>query len=63
LPEPDLAAAERHDIALQGGMMGGMGMMGGDGMMGGMGTTMRGATWSMNGSSMTGTASRTCRHC
>src|SRR5207237_1402259 len=27
LPEPDLAAAERHEIALQGGMMGGMGMM------------------------------------
>ena len=27
LPEPDLTAAERHEIALQGGMMGGMGMM------------------------------------
>ena len=54
LPEPDLAAAERHDIALQGGMMGGMGMMGGGGMMGGMGMSMRGATWSMNGVSMTG---------
>ena len=35
LPEPDLAAAERHEIALQGGMMGGMGMIGGGGMMGG----------------------------
>src|SRR5439155_20189742 len=33
LPEPDLAAAERHEIVLQGGMMGGMGMMGGGGMM------------------------------
>jgi FtsP/CotA-like multicopper oxidase with cupredoxin domain len=54
LPEPDLAAAERHDIALQGGMMGGMRMMGGGGMMGGMGMSMRGATWSMNGISMTG---------
>ena len=49
LPEPDLAAAEHHDIALQGGMMGGMGMMGG-GMMGGM----HGATWKMNGMAMTG---------
>src|SRR5207244_4016742 len=44
LPEPDLAAAERHEITLQGGMMGGMGMMSG----------MRGATWAMNGMSMTG---------
>ena len=46
LPEPDLAAAGRHEIALQGGMMGGMGGMG----MSGMG----GATWAMNGMSMTG---------
>src|SRR5260221_2259254 len=46
VPEPDLAAAERHEIALQGGMMGGMGGMG----MSGMG----GATWAMNGMSMTG---------
>src|SRR5439155_5953267 len=38
LPEPNLAAAERHEITLQGGMMGGM----------------RGATWAMNGMSMTG---------
>jgi len=29
LPEPDLAATERHEIVLQGGMMGGMGMMSG----------------------------------
>ncbi|HKM74041.1 MAG TPA: multicopper oxidase family protein [Stellaceae bacterium] len=43
LPEPDLNAAERHEIALQGGMMGGMGMM-----------RMGGAAWAMNGRSMTG---------
>jgi FtsP/CotA-like multicopper oxidase with cupredoxin domain len=63
LPEPDLAAAELHEITLQGGMMGHMGMMGGGmmrgGMMGGglMGGGMmrgRGATWAMNGMSMTG---------
>jgi FtsP/CotA-like multicopper oxidase with cupredoxin domain len=46
LPEPDLATAERHELALQGGMMGGRGMMG---MMG-----MRGAAWAINGMSMTG---------
>ena len=46
LPEPDLTAAEHHQIALQGGMMGGMG---GTGMSG-----MSGATWAMNGMSMTG---------
>src|SRR5712675_125053 len=40
LPEPDLAAAERHEIVLQGGIMGGMRMMSG-GMMGGMGMTGR----------------------
>jgi FtsP/CotA-like multicopper oxidase with cupredoxin domain len=49
LPEPDLAAAERHEIALQGGMMGGASMMAGGGMMG-----TGGATWAMNGMSMTG---------
>ena len=69
LPEPDFTAAERHEIALQGGMMGGMGMMGNGGMMsGGMmggrgmmgGGGMMGAmgmgntTWAMNGMSMTG---------
>ena len=59
LPEPDLAAAERHEIVLEGGMMGGM-VMGGGGMgRGGMmgGTGMMGhdsATWAMNGMSMTG---------
>ena len=52
LPEPDLATAERHEIVLQGGMMGGMGMMGRGGMMGGM--MNGGATWAMNGMSMTG---------
>jgi len=46
LTEPDLAAAERHEIALQGGMAGGMSGMD----MSGMG----GATWAMNGMSMTG---------
>jgi FtsP/CotA-like multicopper oxidase with cupredoxin domain len=46
LPEPDIAAAMRQEIALQGGMMSGMGM----GMMGGM----HGATWAMNGMAMTG---------
>ncbi len=45
LPEPDLNAAERHEIVLQGGMMGGMS---------GMGMTGHGATWAMNGMSMTG---------
>jgi FtsP/CotA-like multicopper oxidase with cupredoxin domain len=66
LPEPDLTAAEHHEIALQGGMMGGMGMMGNGGMMsggmmGGRGMIggggmmgMGGAIWAMNGMSMTG---------
>jgi FtsP/CotA-like multicopper oxidase with cupredoxin domain len=44
LPEPDLATAGRHDLALQGGMMSGTGM----GMMG------HGASWAINGHSMTG---------
>jgi FtsP/CotA-like multicopper oxidase with cupredoxin domain len=43
LPQPHLASAERHELVLQGGMMGGMGMMG-----------MRGAAWAINGHSMTG---------
>src|SRR6266851_4020859 len=34
LPEPDLASAERHELRLQGGMMGGGAMMGMGGMMG-----------------------------
>jgi FtsP/CotA-like multicopper oxidase with cupredoxin domain len=45
LPEPDLATAERHEMALQGGGMSGMGQ----GL--GMG---RGALWAINGASMTG---------
>ncbi|MGD9724789.1 MAG: multicopper oxidase family protein [Alphaproteobacteria bacterium] len=49
LPEPRLASAERHELALQGGMMSGRGM-GGMGMMG-MG---HGAAWTINGKSMTG---------
>jgi FtsP/CotA-like multicopper oxidase with cupredoxin domain len=46
LAKPDLETAERHELALQGGMMSGMGggMMGGGNMMG----------WSINGMSMTG---------
>jgi FtsP/CotA-like multicopper oxidase with cupredoxin domain len=60
VPEPDLARAERHEIAFSGGMMGGMmgdGMMGGmePGMMGGM---MRGmqhsGIWAINGVAATG---------
>jgi FtsP/CotA-like multicopper oxidase with cupredoxin domain len=43
LSEPNLAAAERHEIVLQGGMMGGSGMMG-----------MGSAAWAINGASMTG---------
>jgi len=48
LPEPDLANADRHELKLQGGMMGGVGM-------GAMGTS-HGATWAINGHSMTGDA-------
>lgn len=63
LPEPDLATAERHEMALQGGGMSGMGMrsggmMGGGmmrgGMMGGTGMGRGGALWAINGASMTG---------
>ncbi|MFH1553438.1 multicopper oxidase family protein [Xanthobacter autotrophicus] len=50
LPEPDLADAERHELTLQGGMMGGGGMAGMGGMMG----TGGGAAWAINGMSMTG---------
>jgi FtsP/CotA-like multicopper oxidase with cupredoxin domain len=60
LPEPSLASAVRHELKLQGGMMGEMGggMMSGmgDGMMGGMGGMSRGA-WAINGMSMTGDGS------
>jgi FtsP/CotA-like multicopper oxidase with cupredoxin domain len=61
LPQPDLASAERHELRLQGGMMGGgmmSGRMMGGGMMGGMGMDMPGmshrAVWAINGQSMTG---------
>jgi FtsP/CotA-like multicopper oxidase with cupredoxin domain len=50
LPEPDLAAAEHHELKLQGGMMGG-GIMAG---MGGMMGMSHGASWAINGMSMTG---------
>src|SRR6516164_9013801 len=50
LPEPDLTTAERHELILQGGMMGGGAMMGVGGMMG-MGHD---ASWAINGMSMTG---------
>lgn len=50
LPEPDLAVAERHEVTLQGGMMGGGPMSG----MGGMHGTTHGATWAINGMSMPG---------
>jgi FtsP/CotA-like multicopper oxidase with cupredoxin domain len=71
VPEPDLAAAERHDLVLQGGMMGGGAMTGMGGMIGGgggmMGGSKRGmggmmgmggdAVWAINGASMTGDGS------
>jgi FtsP/CotA-like multicopper oxidase with cupredoxin domain len=50
VPEPNLATAERHELRLQGGMMGG-GTMGG---MGGMSGMSHSATWAINGMSMTG---------
>lgn len=55
LPEPDLAAAQRQEILLQGGMMGG-GALAGIGGMGGMATPgMNGEpAWAINGMSMTG---------
>ena len=55
LPEPDIANAERYDIIVQGGMMGG-GMMMGMGGMNGMATPGMdgGAAWAINGQSMTG---------
>ncbi len=56
LPEPDLGTSERHDLTLQGGMMGGGmlgGMMGG-GMIQGMTGMGGGPAWAINGMSMTG---------
>ena len=63
MPEPDLAAAEHHEVSFGGGMMSGMadgmmgpGMMGG--MMGGGRMDMRGMAhdgiWTINGVSATG---------
>ena len=54
MPEPDLARAQRHDVAFSGGMMGGTGMMegtGGGGMRGGgmRGMMQGGAMWAING--------------
>ncbi|TIS53327.1 multicopper oxidase family protein [Mesorhizobium sp.] len=56
LPSPDLAKAERQEIVLQGGMMGGGKLAGVGGMMGMMGMAgMNGsAAWAINGMSMTG---------
>jgi FtsP/CotA-like multicopper oxidase with cupredoxin domain len=62
MPEPDLRAAERHEVSFGGGMMGGMmnsgGMMGGGMMRGMMGGMMRGmqhaGIWSINGVAATG---------
>ncbi len=55
LPEPDIAAAARHEIVLQGGMMGG-GALAGVGGMNGMATPGMdgGPAWGINGMSMTG---------
>lgn len=49
VPEPDLRTAQRHELRLQGGMMGGGAMMG----MGGLSAMSHGA-WAINGHSMTG---------
>jgi FtsP/CotA-like multicopper oxidase with cupredoxin domain len=50
LPEPDLATADRHELKLQGGMMGGGAMAG----MGGMAGMDHDASWAINGMSMSG---------
>jgi FtsP/CotA-like multicopper oxidase with cupredoxin domain len=55
LPEPDLVNAERQEIVLQGGMMGGGKLSGMGGMMGMATPGMDGgAAWAINGMSMTG---------
>jgi FtsP/CotA-like multicopper oxidase with cupredoxin domain len=55
LPEPDIASAERREIVLQGGMMGGGRLSGMGGMMGMATPGMNGgAVWAINGTSMTG---------
>jgi len=55
MPEPDISAAERHEVSFGGGMMGGMMMA----MMGGRRTDMRammqsGMAWAINGVAATG---------
>jgi FtsP/CotA-like multicopper oxidase with cupredoxin domain len=52
VPEPDLASAERHELKLQGGMMGGGAMAGMGGM--GMAGMDHNASWAINGTSMSG---------
>jgi FtsP/CotA-like multicopper oxidase with cupredoxin domain len=55
LPEPDIAKARKHDIVLQGGMMGGGRLKGVGGMMGmAMPGMDGGPIWAINGMSMTG---------
>ncbi len=55
LPEPDLASAERHQIAFGGGMMGGMSMAKMGGREVGMMEMMRnGKAWTVNGIAATG---------
>lgn len=54
MPEPDIAGAQRQDVTLTGGMMGGTGMSGGMGMGGGMRGMMSGAMWAINGVAMPG---------
>ncbi|WP_436119524.1 multicopper oxidase family protein [Phyllobacterium sp. LjRoot231] len=54
LPEPDLATAERHEITLQGGMMGGGALKGVGGMQGMMPDMGSHPAWAINGMSMTG---------
>jgi FtsP/CotA-like multicopper oxidase with cupredoxin domain len=53
MPDPEVATAQRHDVTLTGGMMGGMGMGGGmGGMMGGGGMMRGGSMWAINGVAM-----------
>src|SRR5216684_958951 len=52
IPEPNLASAQRHDVRLTGGMMGG-GMMGGMGMGDGMRGMMGGGSmWAIKGAAV-----------
>jgi FtsP/CotA-like multicopper oxidase with cupredoxin domain len=55
MPEPDLAAAERHEVTFGGGMMGGMMMATMDGRQTDMRAMMRsGMAWAINGVAATG---------